>query len=40
MKENTKEISCKLKNRRHPDIDKSQCGLNNNDIPFFEDLKD
>jgi len=40
IKENTKEISCKLKNRRHPDIDKSQCGLNNNDIPFFEDLKD
>lgn len=39
VEENTEEISefsCKLKNPRHPDIDKPQCGLNNNDIFFFE----
>ena len=30
----------KLKNHYHPDIDKSQCGIINSDIPFFENLED
>ena len=43
IKENAKEISevsCKLKNRRHPNIDKPQWGLNNNSFFFIESLKD